>query len=83
MTTTDTATRVATIIAGWLETPREIGPDDTMADLGLTCEAVLASIQCEIEEEVLGHEFACPIVVHQDATVADLVDAVEAGRVLG
>lgn len=69
---------VETIISRWIAPPRTISDDDTLADLGLGCEAVLVSISCSIEEEILlDRELPDPAAIHRDMTVRDVVAVVE------
>lgn len=64
---------ITTILSRWIEPPREISQDATLADLGMTCGGILESIKCDLEEQVLGREFRDPAAIYRDMTVADLV----------
>ncbi len=44
---------ITTILSRWIEPPREISQDATLADLGMTCGGILESIKCDLEEQVL------------------------------
>jgi hypothetical protein len=69
----DTITR---IIARHIEQPREIASGMLLSDLGIICEAHLLSLQCDIEEQIVGAELPHQ-AVKADMTVADLVALVE------
>lgn len=67
---------MAVIVNRHLEMKRTITADDTLADLGIICEAHLISIQCDVEEQLIGDELPHG-AVRADMTLADLVALVE------
>lgn len=70
---------MAAIVNRHLEVPRAITADDTLGDLGIVCEVHLLSVQCEIEECLIGAELPHG-AVRADMTLADLVALAEAHR---
>jgi len=70
---------MAALVTRHLEVPRAITADHTLADLGITCEVHLLSVQCDVEEQIVHAELPHG-AVRADMTLADLVALAEAHR---
>lgn len=64
--------KITEILARHIEHPREITADHTLADLGIYCPAHLMSLQCDLEEQIVGDELPHE-AVKADMTVADIM----------
>lgn len=67
------------LIGRHIEQPRSIQPDDLLADLGIVQPAHLITLQCDIEDTLIGYELAARSV-KESMTVAELARAIARAR---